>query len=986
VPSTHSTPPRAIPDYELLTWIGRGSYGEVWLARSATGAYRAVKIVDRAAFDSAQPFEREFEGVRRYEPVSRTQENLVAVLHTGRNDDAGLFYYAMEIADDALRGRDFEAANYTPRTLAGEIANRKRLPIEEVVYLGTSLARALGHLHEHGLVHRDVKPSNVVFVARVPKLADIGLVSATDSSRSFVGTEGFVPREGPGSPQADLYGLGKLLYEAATGLDRHEFPSLPADCRHWPDHPALLELNEVLLRACDEESTRRYANAGEMLADLALIAGGKSVRRLRLMETRFAWMLRASALTGVVAAIALGAWWLAQREARVQTTLRKRAEKAEKTAREELLGARLARARAERLSGQPGQRQNSLAAIAEAAAIQPSDALRTEAITALALSDLVEEHRWPVLPRDPWPRPRACMGYYADHFAVATREGKITFHQIVDGRELGRLPYFGQQLFSLSPDGTRLVMASNDGDLCVWDVDRPTPCLKIPSLKPKSEWVLDWTADGGHLAIWQRDAGVLLYDLAGGEPRCLIKPNPLEDEAFLRLSPDDRWLALVPENAPAVRIFDAHTGAFVRQWTLDDLDDKLWNVAWSPDGNRLAGGTLGGAVQIWTMNAPAAEPVRLRHRSAVVMLAWHPNGQFLATSSWDSTTRLWDTHGGRLLLTIPRSGDRLAFTADGRHFALIDTSDGESLVSFRCETPRVATIITSGSRGAFSPDGTLMAVINIDKDGVAVFDVTSGAYLTQLSIRGLKDIKFAVDGKALWCAGAAGLSYVPLSRDEKGIATFGPPEIRQQGYFFAVEVAPGMLAATRGRGRPRLFLEDHEHPLPGTRAGNLTLAFSPDASRLAVTGYLQNDIELWDVASLHLDRVLYTENDCFPAFSPDGRHLAAADRKCIRVWDAETGAVVWEVPRHLTGGVRGCVAWSPNSRILAAATTYYDIALLDAATGRQIVTLSHPVHESIGSLAFDPSGNYLLSGYAHCWNLRALHEELKKLGLDFQQP
>jgi WD40 repeat protein len=95
---------------------------------------------------------------------------------------------------------------------------------------------------------------------------------------------------------------------------------------------------------------------------------------------------------------------------------------------------------------------------------------------------------------------------------------------------------------------------------------------------------------------------------------------------------------------------------------------------------------------------------------------------------------------------------------------------------------------------------------------------------------------------------------------------------------------------------------------------------------------------------------------------------------------------VWQVPRHLTGGVRACVAWSPNGRTLAAGVTYYDIALLDAATGRQIVTLSHPVHESIGSLAFDPSGNYLLSGYAHCWNLPALHEELKKLGLDFQQP
>ena len=56
----------------------------------------------------------------------------------------------------------------------------------------------------------------------------------------------------------------------------------------------------------------------------------------------------------------------------------------------------------------------------------------------------------------------------------------------------------------------------------MWDVDHLTPYLKIPSVNPKCEWILDWSADGEHLAIWQRDEGVLLYDMAGGEPRRLI--------------------------------------------------------------------------------------------------------------------------------------------------------------------------------------------------------------------------------------------------------------------------------------------------------------------------------------------------------------------------------------------------------------------------------------------------------------------------------
>src|SRR6185369_13906788 len=95
---------------------------------------------------------------------------------------------------------------------------------EECVQLGLSLSLALGHLHRHGLIHRDVKPSNVIFVNGISKLADIGLVTEYEGANSFVGTEGFIPPEGPNSPQADLYGLGKSLYEASTGKDRQDFP------------------------------------------------------------------------------------------------------------------------------------------------------------------------------------------------------------------------------------------------------------------------------------------------------------------------------------------------------------------------------------------------------------------------------------------------------------------------------------------------------------------------------------------------------------------------------------------------------------------------------------------------------------------------------------------------------------------------------------------------------------------------------------------
>jgi TolB-like protein/Flp pilus assembly protein TadD len=269
-----------IPDFELLRCIGRGSYGEVWLARNILGTCRAVKIVKRKAFRDDEAFEREFSGLQRFEPVSQEHDGFVAILHVSRNRTAGFFYYVMELADDDTKRDRIEPETYVPKTLSNELARCGRLSVRESVQLGLSLCAALQELHRRGLVHRDVKPSNIIFVKGQAKLADIGLVAQT-GERNRLGTEGYIPPEGPGKPQADLYSLGMVLYEASTGTDRLDYPDLPGDVDAMAERETFLKLNAIILKACDNDVRKRYRTASEISDDLTKLGVGIPAQKTR---------------------------------------------------------------------------------------------------------------------------------------------------------------------------------------------------------------------------------------------------------------------------------------------------------------------------------------------------------------------------------------------------------------------------------------------------------------------------------------------------------------------------------------------------------------------------------------------------------------------------------------------------------------------------------------------------------------------------------
>lgn len=261
------------PDYELLQPpFGKGAYGKVWLARNPTGQWQALKVVYLANFDgNVDPYEREFNGIRRYKPVSDKHPGLLRVDFISQQNPAGYFFYVMELGDPLEAGWERNPSTYKPRDLVSERSRTRgqKLPVRECVCLGIALADALEFLHRQGLTHRDIKPQNIIFVNGRPKLADMGLVAEIrppDQTHTYVGTPGYMPPppELPGTPQADIYALGMLLYVLSTGRNTTLFPELSTTLASSNDIPDFLRLNTVILKACHPDCGQRYASAAEM--------------------------------------------------------------------------------------------------------------------------------------------------------------------------------------------------------------------------------------------------------------------------------------------------------------------------------------------------------------------------------------------------------------------------------------------------------------------------------------------------------------------------------------------------------------------------------------------------------------------------------------------------------------------------------------------------------------------------------------------------
>lgn len=259
--------PPEVPDFELIRPIGRGGFGEVWLATNrTTGHLRAIKIISLQGPDQVDPAAREIASLTRLEAnLGRHHPNLLSIHHVGKSDE--YLFYVMDPADDIEGGPAVDRSDYRPATLQSRLQEGP-LPAEVCMDYAKQLLDGLASLHEAGMVHRDVKPANCVFVDGQLKLADFGLVTDVHPMVSRVGTQKYMPPDGRMDMRADVYAAGLVIYEMISGQPVDEFPRLGHELDRVREDPRLAALLQLVLHASECAPKNRPADARAMLNEL----------------------------------------------------------------------------------------------------------------------------------------------------------------------------------------------------------------------------------------------------------------------------------------------------------------------------------------------------------------------------------------------------------------------------------------------------------------------------------------------------------------------------------------------------------------------------------------------------------------------------------------------------------------------------------------------------------------------------------------------